>query len=64
MTSIACRIVFIACPCCGQMIMPNEIRIGQEPELLTTECSHCHERIEVRPDPVTGKFITKKARPS
>jgi hypothetical protein len=46
------------------MIMPNEIRIGQEPELLTTECSHCHERIEVRPDPVTGKFITKKARPS
>jgi len=63
-TSIACRIVFIACPCCGQMIMPNEIRMGKEPELLTTKCSHCQKIIEVQPDPVTGKLMAKEAKPS
>jgi DNA-directed RNA polymerase subunit M/transcription elongation factor TFIIS len=55
---------FIPCPLCGEMIMPTETQVGKEPDLLTAKCDYCKNTIEVRRDPVTGKLIAKKSRPS
>jgi len=54
----------IACPMCGKLIMPFGLQFGSEPDLLTVKCDHCKKTIEVQRDPVTGKPIAKKARPS
>ena len=62
--SLSAGLVLIACPMCGELIMPGGVQIGKEPEFWTTECSHCQKIIEVQPDPVTGKLMAKEAKPS
>jgi DNA-directed RNA polymerase subunit RPC12/RpoP len=64
MFSFSGGFALIACPVCGEMIMPGGMQIGKEPEFWTTKCSHCKKTIEVRRDLSSGKLITKKARPS
>lgn len=62
--SFSASFTLIACPMCGEMIMPYGTQVGKEPELWTTICSYCKKTIEVRRDPASGKLIAKKARPN
>jgi DNA-directed RNA polymerase subunit M/transcription elongation factor TFIIS len=62
--SFSFSFALIACPACGEMIMPYGTQIGKDPEFWTTQCPHCKKMIEVRRDSVSGKLIAKKAKPS
>jgi hypothetical protein len=55
---------FLACPECGESIMPAGMQIGKEPDHLTAKCDHCKKTIEVTRDPITGKLVAKKVVPS
>lgn len=62
--SLSASFALIVCPMCGEMIMPGGMQFGKEPELWTTECSHCRKTSEVRRDPTSGKLIARKIKPS
>lgn len=53
---------FIACPSCGEPILPYGTQIGKEPEHLTTTCGSCKKIIEMKRDPATGKMVAKVAK--
>jgi len=55
---------YIACPSCGEPILPSGTQFGKEPEHLTRTCDICKKVIEVKRDPASGKMVAKVAQPA